>query len=189
MTNAIEQRMTLAGKIEFAFALFFDIMFRNPARSQNKVNMPSNNNSHQREKTHDLDIVGQWAARRKILILDDDVAFSEMTRMLLEQNGFEVDLASDGVQGIKKIMVSDYSAILCDMVMPNLAGDMFYIAVERVKPHLCKRIIFITGHKGDRKTEDFVRKVKGLILWKPFKNHILIETIQAVEKKTSGTAV
>ncbi len=150
--------------------------------------MPSDNNPHYGEKTHDLDKVGQWAAHRKILILDDDITFSEMTRMLLEQNGFEVDVVADGVQGIKKIMVSDYSAILCDMVMPNLAGDMFYIAVERVKPHLCKRIIFVTGHRGDRKTEDFIRKVKGLILWKPFKNHILMETIQAVEKKTGGNA-
>src|SRR5580658_2398438 len=106
--------------------------------------------------------------------------------MILEQNGYEVELAADGVQGIKKIMVSDYSAILCDMLMPNLAGDMFYVAVERVKPYLCKRIIFITGLKGDRKVDEFIRKVKGVILWKPFQSHVLFEAIQAVEDKAGG---
>jgi two-component system, cell cycle sensor histidine kinase and response regulator CckA len=140
------------------------------------------------EKTHDLDKVARWAARKKVLILDDDFAFSDAIRQLLETQGYEVELAADGVQGIKKIMVSDYSVILCDMVMPNLAGDMFYTAVERVKPNLCRRIVFVTGHRGERKVEEFIRKVRGLILWKPFKSHILFETIQAVEKKADAAS-
>jgi len=151
--------------------------------------MSGNANAPYGEKTHDLDRVVRWAARKKVLILDDDFSFSDMIRVLLEQNGYEVELAADGVQGIKKIMVNDYSVILCDMVMPNLAGDMFYTAVERVKPHLCRRMVFVTGHKGDRKVEEFIRKVRGLILWKPFQPHILMETIQAVERKSAeGTS-
>ena len=136
------------------------------------------------EKTHDLDQVAQWAGRRKVLIVDDDVAFADVIRTNLEQAGYKVEVAADGVQGIKKVMVEDFTAILCDMVMPNLAGDMFYVAVERVKPHLCKRVVFITGHRGDKKIDEFIRKVHGIVLWKPFQPHVLIETIQeAVEKK------
>jgi CheY-like chemotaxis protein len=133
------------------------------------------------EKTHDLDQVARWAARKRILILDDDFAFADVTSSLLEENGYEVELAADGVQGIKKIMVNDYSVILCDMIMPNLAGDMFYVAVERVKPHLCRRFVFMTGRQGDRKVDEFVRKVRGLIVWKPFQIHVLMEAIQAAE--------
>jgi len=49
--------------------------------------------------------------------------------------------------------------------------------------------VFVTGHKGDRKVEEFIRKVRGLILWKPFQPHILMETIQAVERKSAeGTS-
>jgi DNA-binding NtrC family response regulator len=140
-----------------------------------------------RERTHDLDQVARWAARKKVLIVDDEFAFAHLTRNHLEENGYEVELAADGVQAIKKIMVSDFSVILCDMVMPNLAGDMFYTAVERVKPHLCRRIVFVTGHQGARNINEFIRKVRGLILWKPFQPHVLIETIQAVEKKTAET--
>ena len=137
------------------------------------------------EKTHVLGEVADAAPRKRILVLDDDAALVDLTRSILEKNGYEVDIASDGAQGIKKILAGDYSVILCDMVMPNLAGDMFYMAVERVKPHLCKRFLFMTGHRGDRKIDEFVRKVRGLILWKPFQAHVLMESIQAVEQKCS----
>jgi len=135
------------------------------------------------EKTHVLEGATEPAPRRRILILDDDAAFADLTRMILETNGYEVETAADGVQGIKKILASDYAVVLCDMMMPNLAGDMFYLAVERVKPHLCKRFLFMTGHSGDRKTDEFVRKIRGLILWKPFQSHVLMESIRAIEQK------
>jgi DNA-binding NtrC family response regulator len=135
------------------------------------------------EKTHVLGDAVE--ARKTILILDDDAALVDLTRKILEENGYAVESVSDGVQGIKKIMAGDYSVILCDMVMPNLAGDMFYLAVERVKPHLCKRFLFMTGHRGERKIDEFIRKVHGLILWKPFQAHILMESIQAIEQKSS----
>src|SRR5580693_9741368 len=141
-----------------------------------------------REKTHDLDQTARLLARKKVLILDDDAEFADLTKLLLEAHGYEVDVVGDGVQGIKKIMVNDYAVILCDMVMPNLAGDMFYTAVERVKPYLCRRIVFVTGHRGDRKVEEFIRKVRCLILWQPFHTHVLFETIQAAEKKADEAA-
>ena len=137
------------------------------------------------EKTYSLGDVAEALPRKRILVLDDDVVLLDLTRMILEKNGYEVETVSDGVKGIKKIMANDYSVILCDMVMPNLAGDMFYTAVERVKPHLCKRFLFMTGHRGDRKIDEFVRKVRGLILWKPFQAHVLMESIQAIEQKSS----
>ena len=139
------------------------------------------------EKVHDLDRAARRAARKRILMVDDDAEFADLTRMLLEAHGYEVDLASDGVQGIKKIMANDYGIIVCDMVMPNLAGDMFYVAVERVKPELCRRFVFVTGHQGNREIDEFIRKVRGLVVWKPFQSHLLIEAIQAAEKKASLT--
>src|SRR5580692_10182653 len=89
------------------------------------------------EKTHVLQNISDQAPRKRILLLDDDPQLADLTRMILEENGYSVEVVSDGVQGIKKILATEYSVILCDMIMPNLAGDMFYMAVERVKPHLC----------------------------------------------------
>jgi DNA-binding NarL/FixJ family response regulator len=88
-----------------------------------------------------------------------------------------------GVEGLKHIMAVDFHVILCDLVMPNLPGDMFYLAVERIKPQLCKRFIFMTGHGADPKWDAFIRKVRGLVLFKPFPLHDLLAAIHNVLQK------
>jgi hypothetical protein len=65
---------------------------------------------------------------------------------------------------------------------------MFYMAVERIKPHLCKRFIFMTGYKGDPKYDAFVRKIKGLVLWKPFHLQDLQQTIDHILERTRTAA-
>src|SRR5436190_20301709 len=72
--------------------------------------------------------------RKKILLLEDDPDLSSHLKMFLESAGFEVSTAKDGVDGLRQAMVTDFDVILCDMMMPNLPGNMFYIAVERAKP-------------------------------------------------------
>ena len=124
------------------------------------------------------------AAPRNILILEDETALSETLAPFFETNGFSVACVTNGVDGLRQIMARDFSVILCDMMMPGLPGDMFYRAVERTKPHLCKRFIFITGYKGNREIEDFIRKVKGVMLWKPFETSELMNTINNVMKAT-----
>jgi len=122
------------------------------------------------------------AGARNILILEDETALSETLAPFFESNGFSVACVTNGVDGLRQIMAKDFSVILCDMMMPSLPGDMFYRAVERTKPHLCKRFIFITGYKGNREIEDFIRKVKGVMLWKPFETAELMETINTMMK-------
>ena len=136
------------------------------------------------EKTHDID-ARDGGDFKSILLLEDEGDFTEVLKTYLETSSFRVTCVNNGVEGLKKIMNADYDLILCDMMMPNLPGDMFYLAVERTKPHLCKRFIFMTGHKGDKKIDDFIRGVRGVMLWKPFQPHDLLETIKLVLQKTA----
>lgn len=135
------------------------------------------------EKRHDLESFARSSGIHKVLILEDEMTFASIVGQYFGAWGFSVTHVQDGVDGIKRVIHEDYSIILCDMLMPNLAGDMFYKAVERVKPHLCRRFIFMTGNHNDKKITDFIRDVKGVIIWKPFKMHILHEAVQTIEKK------
>jgi DNA-binding response OmpR family regulator len=145
--------------------------------------MSKKNVNFQTEKTHDLSGENHHGFE-KILMLEDEGDLTVMLKQYLESNGFRVTTVTNGVEGLKKIMLEDFDVIVCDMLMPNLPGDMFYIAVQKVKPHLCRRFIFMTGHKGDKKIDDFVRKVHGMMLWKPFQPHELLEAIKYVLKKS-----
>ena len=128
-------------------------------------------------------------APRSVLLLEDDDEFAEMVREFLETCEFEVTVVRDGVQGLKKVMERDFDVIVCDLLMPNLPGDMFYVGVERVRPHLANRFIFITGHQNHPKFAEFVRKTRALTLYKPFQLHVLLETIQVSLKKSTSPNV
>jgi DNA-binding NarL/FixJ family response regulator len=74
------------------------------------------------------------------------------------------------------------------MIMPGFPGDMFYRAVERIRPHLCKRFLFMTGHTGDRQIDQFIRGVRGLMIFKPFQLHELLEAMRVVLNKAEASA-
>lgn len=118
---------------------------------------------------------------KRVLILDDDQWFTNLLTELLQTQHFQTKTVENGVEGIKEIMNSDFDIILCDIMMPNLSGDMFYVAVQRIKPHLCKRFIFMSGHKGNPKIEAFIKNINGTVLWKPFELHQLTEAIRNIE--------
>jgi two-component system, NtrC family, sensor kinase len=141
------------------------------------------------EKTHEVPEDEVPPDKRRILVLDDDKDFIFLLREFLIEQHFEVIAVENGVEGVKQVMATDFDIILCDMAMPKLSGDMFYLAVERTKPHLCKRFIFMTGHSGDAKITEFIRRVRGLVLWKPFELYMLTEAIKTVLKKSGAGQV
>ena len=120
-------------------------------------------------------------ASQKVLLVDDDPTFQEIMRDFLIESGYDVIAVQNGVEGVHEVLASDFEVILCDMMMPTLPGDMFYRAVERMRPHLCQRFVFMTGHRGNQKVNDFIKLVQGTILTKPFKVDDLLELIAFVQ--------
>ncbi len=125
----------------------------------------------------DLDI-------KSILLLDDDVQLADTLKALLEAHNFIVKTVKNGVEGLHEVMALDYDVIMCDILMPSMAGDMFYRAVERVKPHLCPRFIFITGHRENPKVAAFLNSINGLAIFKPASSEEIIRSISFVLKRT-----
>ena len=107
-------------------------------------------------------------SRRKVLVLEDDASFREIMQCYFSDQGLDVVTVQNGVEGVHEVLASDFDAILCDMQMPTLPGDMFYRAVERMRPHLCDRFIFMTGYRGNHKVNEFISTVNGMVLIKPF---------------------
>src|SRR5947207_2827408 len=118
---------------------------------------------------------------KKVLLLEDDPAFKEIMTDFLRETGFEVVAVMNGVEGVHQVLASDFEVILCDMMMPTLPGDMFFRAVERMRPHLCDRFIFMTGHRNNSKVNDFIMNVNGTILTKPFHVDDLLEMIAFIQ--------
>ncbi|HWX20184.1 MAG TPA: response regulator [Candidatus Binatia bacterium] len=123
-----------------------------------------------------------------ILVVEDDLDFGDALRLYLEAHSFSVTRVIDGAEGLRQILAADFDFVLCDMVMPTMAGAQFYQAVQDAKPELCKRFIFMTGHQADPKTDQFVRRVRGLMLWKPFSLPDILTAADIIRRKNPSLA-
>jgi two-component system, OmpR family, alkaline phosphatase synthesis response regulator PhoP len=84
----------------------------------------------------------------RVLVIDDDAAFSGMVRAALEEFGHAVVTATDGSNGLACLEHSPPDAIILDLRMPISDGRSFARAYARLPgPHA--PIIVISGHLAD----------------------------------------
>ena len=114
---------------------------------------------------------------KRILLVEDDTELAAMLKEFLEAYGYLVNTVANGVDALKAVMERVYEVIICDVMMPKMAGDAFYYAVQRVQPALCERFIFITAHGDTQRMQDFLNHVSGMVLMKPFHLEDLLQTI------------
>jgi two-component system sensor histidine kinase/response regulator len=85
----------------------------------------------------------------RILIVEDDVAMSSGIRDVLEMNGYRVQLAENGVEGLKTLELFRPDLIISDVMMPEMDGFEFLEQVRRHPRWAAMPFIFLTA-KGQR---------------------------------------
>jgi DNA-binding NtrC family response regulator len=133
-----------------------------------------------------VDYGGNTGKTKRVLLLEDDEVLKGAIRDFLEENFYQVVAVSNGAEGVRAVLKQEFDVIVCDMMMPKLPGDMFYTAIERMRPHLCRRFIFITGHRGNPKIDEFVKQVRGTMLTKPFRMDELLDAIAYTQVKAAA---
>jgi DNA-binding response OmpR family regulator len=122
------------------------------------------------------------SAAGAVLIVEDDAGFSETLRSFLESQSFRVSRVATGAEAMCVIALADVDLILFDLTLPDFRVEEFYQAVKAAKPHLCPRIIFMTSDESHAQDDGFVRRLKGVSLWKPFPMDWLSEAIETIRK-------
>ncbi len=125
----------------------------------------------------------------RVLLIEDDEGFKDVTRDYLIECGYTVVAVRSGVEGVREVLAGDFALIFCDMNMPTMPGDMFYRAVERTRPQLCKRFVFMTGYRDDARTSEFIKQVGAYVLRKPFAMHELLDAITLGEVRGAFVSV
>ena len=67
---------------------------------------------------------------KRLLVVDDEPAILETTRFILENEGFEVTTAPDGLAALEALARSRPDAVLLDLMMPGLDG---YATCRRIR--------------------------------------------------------
>jgi len=115
---------------------------------------------------------------KAVLVVDDDQQLASALQWILADENFLVDVAFDGEEAILKVKAHDYDALICDLKMPRLRGDDFYLKVKEMRPSLADRFIFITGFAADPNIALFLNKHDVKYLVKPFHIQGLIKCVK-----------
>src|SRR5436853_6650162 len=86
---------------------------------------------------------------KAILVVDDDKQLASALQWILADQNFLVDIAFDGKEALLKLKVNQYDLVICDLIMPAVRGDEFYLKAREMRPDLADRFIFITGYSTD----------------------------------------
>lgn len=124
---------------------------------------------------------------KKVLIIEDDEKITEIERDYLEANDFEVELASNGNEGLEKSLANDYDLILLDIMLPGVDGFQICRSIRKVKE---TPILMVSAKRED------VDKIRGLGLGaddyivKPFSPSELVARVKShitrYERLTGG---
>jgi two-component system sensor histidine kinase and response regulator WspE len=79
----------------------------------------------------DSSAAGVVAARKRILVVDDSITVREVERNLLENNGYEVDVAVDGAEGWNAVRASQYALVITDVDMPRMNGIELVAGIKK----------------------------------------------------------
>ncbi|ULQ57516.1 sigma-54 dependent transcriptional regulator [Flavihumibacter rivuli] len=121
-----------------------------------------------------------------ILIIDDERAIRKTLGEILSYEGYKIDEASDGEEGLKKFREKTYDVVLCDIKMPKLDGIEFLEKAREANPDV--PIIMISGHGTIETAVEAVKKgAFDYISKPPDLNRLLITLRNAMDKTTLVT--
>jgi two-component system, NtrC family, nitrogen regulation response regulator NtrX len=121
-----------------------------------------------------------------ILIIDDEKAIRNTLAEILSYEGYKIEQAADGEEGIKKFSAATFDVVLCDIKMPKMDGIEFLEKAKAINADV--PIIIISGHGNIETAVEAVKKgAFDYISKPPDLNRLLITLRNALDKQTLVT--
>src|SRR6476619_5919586 len=122
----------------------------------------------------------------EILIIDDEKAIRKTLTEILSFEGYKIEEAGDGEEGLKKFKEKAYDVVLCDIKMPKLDGIEFLDKAREANPDV--PVIMISGHGTIETAVEAVKKgAYDYISKPPDLNRLLITIRNAMERNNLVT--
>lgn len=117
----------------------------------------------------------------RVLLVDDEVRLAEGVRRGLEAEGFVVDVAHNGVDGLWRAREFDYDAIVLDVMMPGMSG--YLVCAELRKAGDWTPILFLTAKDGEWDEVEGLDTGGDDWLTKPFSPPVLVARLRALVRR------
>ena len=122
----------------------------------------------------------------RVLLVEDDAAHAQSVRMILEAEGFDVDLASLGEDGLEVGRLYNYALILLDLMLPDIDG---HEVLRRLRDaRVDTPVLIVSGlAEVDHKVRGLVSGADDYIV-KPYAREELVARIHAIVRRAQGHA-
>jgi len=107
-------------------------------------------------------------APRRILLVDDELSVLDLMADMLIDEGYRVDVAHGGEEALARIGCTSYDLVVSDVKMPGVDGRRLYSHIQSARPDMAAKLLFITGDTGAPQTLEFISRLDGRYLLKPF---------------------
>ncbi len=138
-----------------------------------KILLPAADVVHSAQYSLENSDLEQWQGHGTILVVDDEKSLRQTTRLMLEDIGFDVITAVDGLDAVDIFgrKHADIDAVLLDMTMPNMDGKTAFREMRRIDPEA--RVILCSGYNEQEATSHFTGKGLAGFIQKPYQfNHL-----------------
>jgi CheY-like chemotaxis protein len=105
---------------------------------------------------------------KRILVVEDEPIIAGLLVDMLMGDGHEVETVNTGRAALERLAAGSYDLIVSDLRMPVLDGRGLYRELERHRPEMLRRIVFVTGSALDPGNEEFLTATRVPWIPKPF---------------------
>ncbi len=120
----------------------------------------------------------------KLLLIEDDKKIATAVKRGLEADGFTVEVAFDGVDGLWMATEASYDVLIVDLMLPGKNG--FVICKELRDRQIWTPILVLTAKDGDLDEAEALDTGADDYLTKPFSYPVLVAHLRALLRRTTG---
>jgi two-component system NtrC family sensor kinase len=105
----------------------------------------------------------------RILVVEDEPTVANLIADVLGDEGMRVDVLLDSREALRQAERESYDLAVCDLKMPGMDGQMFYLALVQRHNPLHEHILFVTGDMVALRTQEFLDRHRLPHVAKPFR--------------------
>ena len=143
-----------------------------------KVFLPLCDDELSREESARLQKLEPSEKRERVLLVEDNELVRELTKEVLEQHEFDVEVAASGPEALKILGEEPFDVLLTDVIMPEMDGKELADAVSAHQPGI--RVLYMSGYTANVISSHGVKADGRFFIQKPFTPGELVLKIQEI---------
>ena len=122
----------------------------------------------------------------RVLVVEDELRLARALAQGLEAEGYEVDLAATGTDGLARARAGGYDAIVCDILLPGINGYRLCAALREGGDWT--PLLMLTAKSGELDEAEALDTGADDFLTKPFSLVVLLARLRALTRRTERPA-